>query len=262
MENQPLSAEDTLDFINSLPEIAATETFCFDCNPSVPCFNQCCAELTLPLTPYDVFRLCRHLAMPSTDFMTTYTQANTDPETGFLTVTLKMNKEPGEPCPFVSPAGCLVYENRPSACRSYPLGRGTKLGEKGIIERFFVIHEEHCHGFDEGTHRTPSDWFSNQGLLPYNAANDRYMRLITLVKASGKPLDTRLSGMARLALYHIDQFRPMIQKMRIFTHLAMEEDRKALICQDSLEGDAACLDFAFDWMELLIFGQAPTLSRK
>ncbi|MCR5814257.1 MAG: YkgJ family cysteine cluster protein [Desulfovibrio sp.] len=257
-----LSHDDKMAFVENLPEITAEERFCFDCHPQVPCFNQCCAELTLPLTPYDIMRLCRHLAMPSQEFLTTYTDMQTMPETGFPMHTLKMNREPGEPCPFVSPVGCQVYENRPSACRAYPLGRGTKLGEQGIVERFFLVHEEHCHGFDEGHERTPAEWFANQGLTPYNASNDQYMRLMSMVQASGKPLDQRLQAMSRLCLFHLDSFRQMIEKMRIFAHLDLDAERKALIMEDSLEGDSACLAFAIDWMELVIFGQAAHLKRK
>ncbi len=206
-------------------------------------------------------RLRRHLSMDSSTFLNTYTTMQTLPETGFTLCTLTMNKEPGEPCPFVSPAGCMVYENRPSACRSYPLGRGTRMGPDGVVERYFLVREDHCHGFDEGPERTPVSWFEDQGLPVYNAANDRYMRLMSLVSASGKPLDERMRSMARMALYYGDEFRVMIEKMRILGRLDMPEERKELICRDDAEGDAACLDFAFDWMELILFGTCETLKR-
>ena len=54
----------------------------------------------------------------------------------------------------------------------------------------------------------------------------------------------------------------MIEKMRIFAHLELDANRKAMIMEDSLEGDEACLAFAIDWMELVIFGQAEHLKRK
>ncbi|MBQ7739514.1 MAG: YkgJ family cysteine cluster protein [Desulfovibrionaceae bacterium] len=258
---EDITASDKQDFVESLPEIQADEKFCFDCHPQVPCFNQCCAELTLPLTPYDVLRLCRHLDLNATEFINTYADQTINEATGFPQLTLRMNKEPGEPCPFVSPVGCMVYENRPSACRAYPLGRGTKMGVSGIVERFFMVHEEHCHGFDEGHKRTPNEWFQDQGLIPYNESNDRYMRLMSMVQATEKPLDHRLQSMCRLTLYHPDQFRAMIDKMKIFTRVRGKNLNCDLIMQDSLEGDAACLDFALDWMELVIFGQAANIER-
>ena len=49
------------EFMENLPELEPGKTFCFACHPEVPCFNRCCAELTLPLTPYDVLRLRRHM---------------------------------------------------------------------------------------------------------------------------------------------------------------------------------------------------------
>ncbi len=254
--------EENRDFLESLPAIGADETFCFDCNPEVPCFNRCCSELTLPLTPYDVMRLRRHLGMSSEDFITRHTTMQSYPDTGFPMPLLRMSDMPDEPCPFVTPAGCSVYENRPSACRAYPLGRGTTLGENGaVVERFFIVGEDHCHGFDVGVDRTPHEWFADQGLTEYNAANDRYMRLMAMVKATGKPLDTRLVNMSRLCLFHQEQFRQMITKMGIFSHTDVPLTRQALLMQDSVEGDTACLDFALDWLELCIFGQCPTLKR-
>ena len=85
---------------------------------------------------------------------------------------------------------------------------------------------------------------------------------MSLVQASGKPLDQRLQAMSRLCLFHLTSFRQMIEKMRIFAHLELDANRKAMIMEDSLEGDEACLAFAIDWMELVIFGQAEHLKRK
>ena len=41
--------------------IAAEAPLCFACHPKVPCFNECCRELDLALSPYDVLRLRRAL---------------------------------------------------------------------------------------------------------------------------------------------------------------------------------------------------------
>ncbi|MDE7065194.1 MAG: YkgJ family cysteine cluster protein, partial [Desulfovibrionaceae bacterium] len=121
-------------FLDALPELAEGETFVFACNESVPCFNRCCAELTLPLTPYDVLRLRRHMNnIDSEVFLQTYAEVRTFPETGFPLPLLKMQEGPGAPCPFVTPGGCSLYEDRPGACRTYPLGRGTKMGENGTV---------------------------------------------------------------------------------------------------------------------------------
>lgn len=250
------------EFLDALPELKPNETFCFDCNPEVPCFNHCCAELTLPLTPYDVVRLRRHTGLGSEEFLARFATMRSFPDTGFPLPLLRMLEGPGEPCPFVTAAGCSVYEDRPGACRCYPLGRGAKMAEDGVAERFFVVREPHCHGFDQGTERTPQSWFENQQLTDYNAANDRYMRLMALVRGTGKPLEARLATMSVLCLYQLDKFRELIADMRIFEHVAADAARQAAIMEDSLAGDMAALDFALDWMELVIFGQSRGLAKK
>ena len=68
-----MSSDASRELLDSLPELKPDETFCFDCNPDVPCFNRCCAELTLPLTPYDVLRLRRNLGIGSEEFLGTFT---------------------------------------------------------------------------------------------------------------------------------------------------------------------------------------------
>lgn len=247
------------DFLDSLPELAEGEKFLFACNEKVPCFNRCCAELTLPLTPYDVLRLCRNLEIPSEGFLQNYTKLRTFPDTGFPLPLLKMQEGPGEICPFVTPAGCALYEDRPGACRTYPLGRGTKMGEGGkVVERFFIVQEEHCCGFDEGKYWTAQEWLKDQGLEPYNASNDRYMRVMAMVKASGQPISSRMATMCILCLYQLDKFREFIENMNVFDKVVISDERRDAILDD----DEACLDFAYDWVELVLFGQCPTLQRK
>ena len=169
-----------------------------------------------------------------------------------------MLEGPGEPCPFVTPGGCSVYENRPGACRFYPLGRGTKMGHDGVDERFFLVREPHCHGFDEGKEWTAQTWLASQELDEYNAANDRYMRLMAMVKATEKPLEPRMATMVILCLYQLDKFRELIEKMGIFRRVEITEERQKAV----MESDEATLDFALDWLELVIFGQSEGLNKK
>jgi len=43
--------------------------FQFNCNPGVSCFTQCCQDVTIVLTPYDVLRLKNGLKISSGEFM-------------------------------------------------------------------------------------------------------------------------------------------------------------------------------------------------
>ena len=252
------SQEQTQAFLESLPELGAEESFVFDCNPRVACFNRCCRELTLPLTPYDVLRLRACLHMSGEDFLRTYTQVRTFPDTGFPLPLLQMRGGSDGPCPFVTEAGCGVYADRPGACRTYPLGRGTKIGEKGeVAERFFLVHEEHCQGFVAGRTWTAHEWMREQGLADYNASNDRYMRLMAMVKASGEPISSRMANMCVLAFYQCDAFAEFLTSTPVLEKVSLTEERRKAIMAD----EAARLEFAFDWVELVLFDQCPTLQR-
>lgn len=245
-----------------LPKIDSHEKFHFQCGPDQPCFNRCCADLTLPLTPYDVLRLRRGLGITSAGFLDTFTILRSWPDTGFPMPLLRMIEGPEMPCPFVTPAGCAVYRDRPGACRSWPLGRGAKIGREGVEETFYMVREDYCQGFSGKPEWTPGQWLENQGIGSYNKFNDRYMRLMAMVAAAGHPLDGRLGKMALLCFFQLDQFRGLIRKMSIFSRVELDEAMKARIMEDDLEGDEDCLNFALDWMELVIFGNAANLKRK
>lgn len=246
-------------FDKGLKEIAPEEKFKFSCGPDVPCFNRCCSELSLPVTPYDALRLGIALNMSSADMIQGFLKPVFQEETGLPLFSLKMLSMPGEPCPFVSQAGCIIYEDRPGACRLYPLGRGAKLEHDGIYERFFLAGEMHCHGFDAGEELTPEIWIKNQQLEKYNFFNDLYMRLSAMVAAGEKPVSSKIANMAVIALYQPDKFKDLIEKMNIFSRVALKNSSCAIILEDSEEGLEARLHFGFDWMELVIFGQSPNL---
>lgn len=256
------AGQDQDEFMASLPEIAPEATFCFDCGPHLKCFNKCCADLTLPLTPYDVARLRGNLNMESGEFLRLFTQARSFPDTGFPLLFLKMADNPKAQCPFVRPEGCSVYKDRPGACRYYPLGRGARLGRAGVSERFFLAREEHCLGFIGGAPKTPQEWLKCQSLGKFNYFNDKYMRLASLIKATARPLDQRMSAMCMLCLYQLERFREYIKIALVFDALGIEAEKQARIMLTNGEGDEACLDLAFEWLEIMIFGNTKNSREK
>ncbi len=140
-----MSHDSTEDFLQSLPEIKPGERFWFACHPGVPCFNACCSDLTMPLTPYDVLRLRQGLGhapaagedpsgdtppLSSEEFFEEFATVGCYEDTGFPLLHLRMEDSPDRFCPFVTEAGCGVYANRSTACRMYPLGRATRPAER------------------------------------------------------------------------------------------------------------------------------------
>mgnify|MGYP003572990922 CR=1 FL=1 len=56
------------------PRLGLDDTFEFSCHPGISCFNQCCADVNIFLSPYDVLRMKKRLSVPSTEFLDTYTR--------------------------------------------------------------------------------------------------------------------------------------------------------------------------------------------
>ena len=249
--------DQTQRFLDSLPEIAPGRTFTFACHPGVRCFNACCGDLNLMLTPYDVLRLRRALGQSSREFIQGRCHVDVASDTGLPMLRLRMVEDlPGKPCPFVSPKGCTVYQDRPGACRTYPLGRATRPdGQGGVAERFFLVREGHCKGFGEDRQWTTDQWLADQGLEPYNAANDRVMALMARVKERGAPVTTDQANMALLALYQLDNFAEFMAGTGLLDRLDVEPARREAV----LAVEEARLDLALDFMETVIFGSSPNL---
>jgi uncharacterized protein len=148
--------------------------FLFACLKALPCFTRCCADLNLVLTPYDVLRLKNRLNLSSGAFLESYTTTYVDAAYRVPVVKLKMNDDEKRRCPFVRPEGCVVYEDRPSACRLYPLGRAASkmYAEHTVGEYYFIVKESHCLGLNEEQEWPLQGWLTDQGLDEYNTIND------------------------------------------------------------------------------------------
>ncbi len=255
------SDDATQQFLDSLPEILPDQRFRFGCHPGVACFNACCAELELMLTPYDALRLRRSLDMDSESFLKMHCRVGVFPDTGFPSLHLNMVRAPNSPCPFVSEAGCTVYPDRPGACRMYPIGRATRMARQdetpgAMYEQFFLVREPHCHGFSETTEWTVAEWTADQGLESYNRVNDRYSALMARQKALNKPIPIRQANMALLALYQPDRFQAFLRETKMFNRVPVPAEEQEAILHD----EEACLDFACDWLEMVIFNDNARLS--
>lgn len=250
--------DETEQFLQDLPEVQPGQQFRFACHPDVPCFNACCSDLTLMLTPYDVLMLRRQLGMKSQEFLSDYASSGTHPQTGFPLVFMEMREDARKSCPFVETEGCSVYNARPGACRAYPLGRASRMEDGEIKERYFLVQEEHCLGFDEETFWTPSGWYADQALLLYNEENDRYMALMAKQRDTGHLLDRKRGAMALMALYQPDKFQDFIKANNLFARLELPEAQQQLILTD----EYAAIDFAYHWLELLLYGHSDHLKQK
>jgi len=247
-------------FLRGLPELPPGESFQFACHPGVPCFNACCSDLSLMLTPYDVLRLRKALGLSSREFVARLALVAQAPDTGFPMLKLRMRDDiAGLPCPFVTVQGCSVYGHRPGACRTYPLGRATKTNEAAeVVEQFFVVREPHCRGFEQDAAWTSGDWLKDQDLTTYNRFNDRYMLLLAEAKNRGARLSPKQTHLVFLATYNLDAFKEFLVQMGALTRLDLTPDQESAILDD----EEARLAFATDWLELMLFGLERNVRKK
>jgi len=231
--------------------------FHFACHRDISCFTQCCARLRLILTPYDILRMKRRLKLSSEDFLRDYTETVVDPHHRFPMVRLKMNGGPKGACPFVSGEGCTIYEDRPEACRLYPIGRASAVSDGAVEaqEKFFVVAESHCQGFREKKAWTLEEWLNHEGVREYAAMNDRWGGIVTSFKTLGPRAHLeKKHQMFFMASYNLDKFREFLFKSRFFERFQVDMDLKRQLERD----DVTLMRFAFDWLRFSLFGEKTT----
>jgi len=227
--------------------------FTFACHPGVPCFTECCRDLRLMLTPYDILRLKNHLQIQSGEFLDRYTETSCDERRNLPVVYLRMTDNERRTCPFGSSSGCQVYADRPAACRIYPIARASRMHRLHgkVIEDFFVLKEDHCLGFREDRAWSTAEWLEDQGLESYDGFNNLWMEIVTHpALRNGAPLSSKQQQMFFMSAYNLDRFRDFVLGSR-FLQL-FEFDREEL---DSLADDESLLTLGFKWLRFFLFNE-------
>ncbi|MGE5841105.1 MAG: YkgJ family cysteine cluster protein [Deltaproteobacteria bacterium] len=229
------------------------DRFRFLCHRGMECFTLCCAGLNLVLMPYDILRMKHRLDISSGEFLNRYTEMRFDRHPRFPMVVLKMKDEEGRRCPFVQPEGCAAYEDRPSACRIYPIGRAAMNpgGESSPLEKYFVVREEHCLGFREPRDWTIEDWVADQGLKEYDTMNSAWLDIVTSSQSLGQEKDIpRKIQMFCMASYNLDSFRSFVFKSKFLDVFDVSPELRDRLASD----DEALLAFAMDWLKFSLYG--------
>jgi len=236
---------------NNITPLSLDDTFNFSCSKDVPCFNECCRNLQQFLTPYDILRLKNCLGIPSGLFLEQYTARHTGPESGLPIITLKTDGYKLK-CPFVTPSGCSVYNDRPSSCRMYPLARvvsrSRETGE--ITEQYMLIKESYCLGSSQGKTWTIRQWEEGQEIGIYNEMNDLLMEIISLKnRLMPGRIDVKSEYLYYMACYNLDTFRSHIFEKGILDNLNLNSETLSAIKDD----DEALLKLGFQWIKQTLF---------
>jgi hypothetical protein len=239
--------------LKEYPRLGLEDRFSFNCHKGVSCFNKCCSDVNIFLTPYDIVRLKNRLGIKSSEFLEKYTLLPIQEDMRHPVVMLRMSDEELK-CPFVSEEGCTVYEDRPWSCRMYPLGVASpKEAEQNNNEEFyFLLKETVCQGFKENREWSVLEWMDDQSVSEYNELGDSF-REISLhdyfIKA--KAIEPVKLEMFYTVCYDIDKFREFVFNSTFLKRFRVDIER----VEKMRENDLDLLRFGFEWLKFSLFGE-------
>jgi Fe-S-cluster containining protein len=240
--------------LKEYPKLKKDDTFKFACHSGLKCFNKCCADVNIFLTPYDVLRMKKRLGLPSGEFLDKYTQTIILDEKGLPAVLIRMREEEDKTCPFVEPEGCSIYSDRPWSCRMYPLGIATPNKNQTDKDEFyfFVDHFSPCEGFRQEKEWTVEGWKRDQGADEYSDREKAFQddRKLTL--------SPRKRSMFFMACYDLDGFRRFLFESTFFERFDVDDDTRNRLKVD----DEALLDFGYRWVRFGVFGEESQMKIK
>jgi Fe-S-cluster containining protein len=227
--------------------------FSFKCHKGIRCYNKCCSNIDILLTPYDILKLKNRLKLSSGEFLSRYTYVKIDEKSSHPHVMLKMMDDEGKKCPFVTPEGCVVYSDRPANCRYYPIGQGTvrKEGDKEPEEEefYFFIKEPHCLGYKEDKEWTIDLWRKDQGVHMYDEMNRDWKALQLRKNIPGQTqLDDKKQAQCYIASYDIDSFRRYIFESRFLDIFDIDQATINRIKTD----EAELMKFGFRYIKYIM----------
>jgi len=236
-------------------QLGPDERFRFRCHKGIACFNKCCQNIDITLTPYDIVRMKQHLGLSSREFIDRYTVDCELDSHGMPG--LKLATKPGSTeCVHLTPEGCGIYSDRPSACRYYALGLVSMRRKDSPVDEdsYFVVREAHCLGHDEPVEQTVAEYRHAQGCDEYDALNREWRQIVLKKRSSGPTVgrpSPRSFELFFLASYDIDGLRAFVASKR-FQDLF---DLPPTLMHEIMTDDVAMMKFGFRYLRQVLFGE-------
>jgi len=227
----------------------------FRCYKGIECFNACCSNIDITLTPYDILRLKKRLGMTSSEFLAKYTYPFEFNRNSIAGVKYKP-VEGGTACQFMVDEGCSVYEDRPTACRYYPVGLLSmrRADENFDTASYALVEEPHCKGHQEDREITIKDYRKEQGLEEYDEHGRAWRQLILKMKSAGPAIGTLSKASLRfffMACYDLDRLREFVKSEGFAATFDIDEATFKELCED----DLALLKFGDRMIRQIMFGE-------
>ena len=230
-------------------------TFSFRCHKNISCWNACCNNIDIALTPYDIIRLKQRLGMKSWEFLREYTTPYEFEKDGIAGVKL-MPVEGGTACRFMNEEGCSVYTDRPTACRYYPVGLVSMRRQDEYNDRqyYAMVSEEHCKGHHEENPMTIDQFRAEQGVEEYDKHSHGWRQLVLKKKSSGATIGKPSLKSRRLffmANYDIDRFREFVRSEGFTKSFVIEDELFVRLMSDDVE----LMEFGYRLLQQVLFGE-------
>ncbi len=236
-------------------KLTGQSRFKFRCHKGVRCFTACCSNINIVLPPFDLLRLRKRLNMTPEDFINKYCDIEILAKTLLPVITLKMRDDEKRSCPFLTPDGCTVYEDRPNICRYYPVGMATlrkKDAEGGKDEFYFMTKEDHCKGFEEDKEWTIEEWRKDQGSDLHDEMNRGWMEILIKKKSFGEREFPEIKNqMFFMVSTNTDYFRAFVFDSSFLDTYDIPQDRIEKIRTD----DAELLKLGYEWLRSAMFAE-------
>lgn len=238
-----------------VPAVLADDArFRFRCHKGISCFNACCRRADITLTPYDVVRIKLRLGTSSAEVLRDHTVPFEMDNHGLPGIKMKTTDEGA--CLFmVEGEGCSVYEDRPTACRYYPIAMLAMKPSDEPTERqaYSLVKEPHCKGHDEESEQGVDEYRSAQGVDEYDEVNRDFYQLILKKKSAG-PAIGRPSEMSLqlffMGCYDIDRFKKFVLSDSFRNSYKLDNSVFAQIETD----DVFALQFSMAFLKQVLFG--------
>lgn len=235
--------------------LSLDDKFQFRCHTGIACFNECCRNIDILLTPYDVLRLARRLGLTTREFLAKHADMYEMDGQGMPGLKMKTKPETRE-CQFLTEKGCGVYEDRPAACRYYALGATTMRPKDSpqVEEFYFVVKEPHCLGHYEPQTQTVADYRREQGVEIYDEMTREWRDIVLKKRSSGptvgRPSD-RSFDLFFVASYDLDSFREFVTGTSFLDAYDLPSETVEKLAKDDVE----LMRFAFRFLKQTLFGE-------
>ena len=242
-------------------KLGLDDTIQFQCRKGIACFNKCCQNIDIQLTPYDILRLKRHLGITARAFIQQFTVPFEMDAHGMPGLKLRP-REDSPACQFVTEEGCSVYEHRPAACRYYALGSmGLRKKDVPTVEDiYFLVKEEHCLGHFEPRTLTVQQYRDEQGVSKYDEMNRAWREVLLKKRSSGPTIgrpSQRSFQLFFMVSYDLEAFRDFVMSEGFHDVFDLDAETAAQLQAD----DEALLLFGFRFLKQVLFGEM-TIPRK